>query len=87
MKTSGTIEGVAFSKQLESARKDVECFFGILKSSFRFLKSSVLYREKIFIVNVFSTCCVSTSILDAWDGLAELKPRTDRAGADGVPEG
>ncbi|CAN0254509.1 unnamed protein product, partial [Ectocarpus fasciculatus] len=39
-------EDTAFSRTLESVRKDVECFFGVLKGSFRILKLRLGYRSK-----------------------------------------
>ncbi|CAN0143666.1 unnamed protein product, partial [Pylaiella littoralis] len=48
-KYPGDVDDAAFSKMLESVRKDVECFFGILKGRFRILKLRLAYhcREDI----------------------------------------
>lgn len=68
---------------MESVRKDVECFFGILKGRFRILKLPILYRDKKAIDNVFFACCILHNILHAYDGLDELEADVDWAGADG----
>ena len=85
-KTPGTPHAQAYSKQLESVRKDVECFFGILKGRFRILKSAILFHDEGHISNMFKTCCVQYNILHAWDGLAELEPATSWASYDGEPK-
>lgn len=82
-KTPLTLEEIAWSKRLESVRKDVECFFGILKGRFRILKLAILYRKREYIDNVFFTCCILHNMLHAYDGLDILEANVDWAGADG----
>ncbi|CAN0416889.1 unnamed protein product, partial [Ascophyllum nodosum] len=52
-----------FSKHLESVRKDVECFFGILRGRFRILKLPILFRSRERIDNAFFTCCILHNML------------------------
>lgn len=75
---------LAFSKRLESVRKDVECFFGILKGRFRILKLPLLYREKRKIDNIFFTCCILHNMLHLIDGLENLERDVNWAGAQGL---
>ncbi|CAM9749108.1 unnamed protein product, partial [Ectocarpus fasciculatus] len=56
-----------FSKRLESVRKDVECFFGILKGRFRILKLAMAYQSQERIDNVFFTCCILHNMLHTFD--------------------
>ncbi|CAN0043663.1 unnamed protein product, partial [Pylaiella littoralis] len=60
-----------WSRALESVRKDVECFFGILKGRFRILKLGILFQNLEDIDNMFFTCCVLHNMLHAFDGLDE----------------
>ena len=60
-KYPGNGEETRWSKTLESVRKDVECFFGILKGRFRILKLPILYSDKEDIENVFFACAYSTT--------------------------
>ena len=53
IKHARSMEEIAWSKRLESVRKDVECFFGVLKGRFRILKLPILYKEMEDIDNVF----------------------------------
>ena len=41
MPQTSSVKGTIWSEWLESIRKDVECFFGILKSRFRMLKNAI----------------------------------------------
>ncbi|CAN0468177.1 unnamed protein product, partial [Scytosiphon promiscuus] len=86
IKTPTTEKQALWSGRLESVRKDVECFFGYLKGRFRILKLSILYRNEADIHNVFFTCCILHNMLHAYDGLDELEPETNGAGADGRHE-
>ncbi len=52
-----------FSEWIEAVRKDVECFFGILKARFRFLKNAVRYGSLKAINDAFRTCCVLHNML------------------------
>ena len=49
-------EDTKWSKWLESVRKDVECFFGILKGRLRILKIPIIFCKKSDIDNTFFTC-------------------------------
>ncbi|CAN0408744.1 unnamed protein product, partial [Discosporangium mesarthrocarpum] len=58
-----------WSKRLESVRKDVECFCGILKGRFRILKLPLGFRDEDRIDNMFNTCCILHNMLHVCDGL------------------
>lgn len=77
-------EETRWSKTLESVRKDVECFFGILKGRFRILKLPILYRRQEDIDNMFFTCCILHNMLHSFDGLGELEENANWAGLDGL---
>lgn len=72
-----------WSRALESVRKDVECFFGILKGRFRVLKLPVQYRTKERIDDLFFTCCILHNMIHAFDGREEWEVDVDWAGVDG----
>jgi len=63
-----TRDAVLWSEWMESVRKDVECFFGVLKARFRFLRNPVEYNL-LAVDAAFKTCCVLHNMLLAWDGL------------------
>jgi hypothetical protein len=83
MKVAGDALELQWSKALESVRKDVECFFGILKGRFRVLKLPVQYRSKESIDDVFYTCCILHNIIHAFDGRDEWEVDVDWGGVDG----
>jgi hypothetical protein len=57
-------ENVLWSEWVESVRKDVECFFGVLKSRFRFFKNGVVYHDPALIEKAFKTAsCLHNMIL------------------------
>ena len=58
-----------FSDWIESVRKDVECFFGILKLRFRWLKCPIKLHQKVDIDNAFVTCCILHNMILQYDGL------------------
>lgn len=66
-----------FTDWIASVRKDVECFFGILKKRFRFLKCPISLRNQEDIDNAFWTCCIIHNMILESDGL-------DRLWEDGV---
>lgn len=72
-----------WSKQLESVRKDVECFFGVLKGRFRILKLPVFFRHQENVDNMFHTCCILHNMLRSYDGLDVMEADMDWAGTDG----
>jgi hypothetical protein len=49
---------VGWSEYLESIRKDVECFFGIIKSRFRILHNALQLHSEHSIECCFKTACV-----------------------------
>lgn len=61
-----------FSDWIASVRKDVECFFGILKIRFRFLKNPITLQEKEDLDNLFVTCCIINNMILKEDGLDTL---------------
>ncbi len=70
----------AWSTQMETVRKDVECTFGILKKRFMFLKTPIRLRDPKQIENAFMTCCVLHNLLLEYDGRddwQEWLPETD----------
>lgn len=60
---------VAWSKWVESVRKDVECFFGRLKARFRVLKRPIELRKKEQVDNLFFCCIIVQNMLHAYDGM------------------
>jgi len=64
-------------------RKDVECFFGILKGRFRILKMTLLYGTRERVDNIFFTCCILHNMLHAFDGIALLEKGINWTGAEG----
>lgn len=75
---------IMFSKSLESVRKDVECFFGILKGRFRILKLRIPYHKKEHIDNIFFTCCILHNMLHTFDNNGEMEEKSDWAGGGGL---
>ena len=75
---------MAFSKRLESSRKDVECFFGIAKGRFRILKFSIPYRKQIDIDNVFFTICILHIMLHSFDNKGEMDAKPNWSGSTGL---
>jgi hypothetical protein len=61
-----------FSDWIGSVRKDVECFFGILKNRFRFLKNPITLQDQSDVDNAFLTCCIINNMILAEDGLDKL---------------
>jgi hypothetical protein len=53
--------------RISSARKDVECTFGIVKARFRILKYPILCQELSDVNNIFTTCCVFHNLLLSYD--------------------
>ena len=54
-------------KQMESVRKDIECFFGRFKSRFRMFKTPLTFHDKGDIDNAFFTCVALQNILLEWN--------------------
>ncbi|CAB1115914.1 unnamed protein product [Ectocarpus sp. CCAP 1310/34] len=78
------LNDLAFSKRLESVRKDVECFFGIVKGRFRILKLSIPYHKQEDIDNVFFTCCILHNMLHSYDNKSEMEEEPNWAGNAGL---
>eukprot|EP00752_Nemacystus_decipiens_P008561 g7647.t1 len=78
-----TREELIYRERLESVRKDIECFFGILKGRFRILKMPLLYRGIYKLDSIYQTCCALHNMLHAFDGLGLLEKDVDYAGKDG----
>ena len=51
-------EKYKFFDWVASVRKDVECFFGILKQRFRFFKNPITLRKKTQIDDAFVVACI-----------------------------
>jgi hypothetical protein len=61
-----------FSDWIGSVRKDVECFFGILKQRFRFFKNPITLQSEEDIKNAFVTACMIHNLILVYDGLDML---------------
>lgn len=61
-----------FTDWIASVRKDVECFYGILKARFRFLKTPVTLQSRTDVENVFIVCCMIHNLVLEADGLDTL---------------
>ena len=60
---------VAWSKWVESVRKDVECVFGRLKGRFRCLKIPSRFQTQEAVDTQFRACCAIYNMLHEIDGL------------------
>ncbi|CAM9914719.1 unnamed protein product [Pylaiella littoralis] len=76
-----TEEDIRFSGRLESVRKDVECFFGILKARFRILKLAMTYQKQERLDYVFFTCCILHNMLHTYDGMDNLEENVNWVGS------
>lgn len=65
-------------------RKDVECFFGVLKGRFRVLKLRLTYHSRESIDNIFFTCCILHNMLHTFDGMGKFEENVDWAGSAGL---
>jgi hypothetical protein len=73
-----------WSCQIESARKDVERSFGILKGRFRCLKLPILFHKQKNIDNMFFTCVILHNMILEFDGRDKLwEEDVDWNGVDG----
>jgi hypothetical protein len=59
---------ILWSEWGESVRKDVECFFGILKARFWFLRNAVRYHSAETVQDAFRCCAILHNMLLAYDG-------------------
>jgi len=55
---------------MESMRKDIEFFFGRMKSRFRVLKTPISFHKKVHVDNNFFTCAALQNILHDWGKVA-----------------
>ena len=76
--------GIAFFATLESVRKDVECFFGVLKGLFRIPKLAMTYHMQERIDSVFFTCCILHNMLHTSDNMDELEENVNWRGSAGL---
>ncbi|CAM9721132.1 unnamed protein product [Pylaiella littoralis] len=82
-KYPGDVDDAAFSKMLESVRKDVECFVG-MKGRFRILKLRLAFHYRKDIDNIFFTCGILHNMLHSFDGMSAFKENVDWAGSAGL---
>jgi hypothetical protein len=61
-----------FTDWTASVRKDVECFFGILKARFRYFKNPICLHSQKDIDNAFVTACIIHNMILDYDGLNML---------------
>ena len=61
-----------FTDWVASVRKDVECFFAILKNRFRFFKNPITLQSQKDIDNAFITACIIHNMILREDGLNVL---------------
>ena len=61
-----------FTDWVASVRKDVECFFGILKKRFLFFKNPITLQNMEDIDNAFYTACIINNLILKHDGLDKL---------------
>ena len=66
-----TLDGseLYYSEWIESARKDIEFVFGILKSRFRFLRNAISHHDQATIGNAFKTAAILHNMLLKYDNL------------------
>ena len=78
----GDVDVHRWSEWLESVRKDVECFFGILKGRFRWLKMPILLQKQKHIDNAVFLCCILHNMLLDFDGEDDLETEEWAANGD-----
>jgi len=61
-------DALVWSEWVESIRKDVECFFGILKQRWRFFKNGIEYHSSGVIDAAFNTCCIINNMILLYNG-------------------
>ncbi|CAM9515210.1 unnamed protein product, partial [Ectocarpus fasciculatus] len=60
-------EAKVWSEWVESVRKDVECFFGVLKVRFRILQQQIQLHKHVHIEAVFKVACIFQNMLMTYD--------------------
>ena len=73
-----------WSSNMESARKDVECAFGILKRRFLFLKNPIELHSPERIEDAFLTCAVLHNWLHDYDGWDDWEGRAGIVSEDDI---
>ena len=68
MKNPTSRQQLLWSEWCESIRKDVECFFGILKSRFWFFKNGVRYHSPVVIQDAMKTAAILHNIFNHQSG-------------------
>ncbi len=67
-----SVHEVVWSEWLESVRKDIECFFGILKARFRFLRNCIQHHDPAVLEAAFHTACIIHNMLHSSDGMSRF---------------
>ena len=77
--TSFRLEDKICGEWLESIRKDIECFFGMLKARFRFFLNTIQFHSFLDIEKAFKTSCILHNMLLTYDGrdLQEWEKKID----------
>jgi len=60
-------DSVLFSEWLESVRKDVECFFGILKKRWWWFRNGICYHDSNTLEAAFKSVCALNNMILAFD--------------------
>lgn len=68
-KTPTCQEELYWSEWAESVRKDVECFFGVLKARWWYLRNGIRYHSADTIQNAFKCAAIFHNMLLSYDGL------------------
>ncbi|CAM9541858.1 unnamed protein product [Choristocarpus tenellus] len=84
LRASVTQAQARWSERVESARKNVKCFFGRVKGCYRILKLPLLYSHMKKIDNIFFTCCILQNMPYSYDGLGEFEGNIDWTGDAGL---
>jgi hypothetical protein len=68
-KTPSTRQELLWSEWTESIHKDVECFFGLIKARWWYLRNGIRFHSAGTIQNAFKTAAILHNMLMAYDGL------------------
>ena len=82
--TSFALKDRVCGEWMESVRKDIECFFGMLKQRFRFLLNPIQYHSFTDIECDFKCCCILHNMLISNNGsdLADWEKSIDWTSID-----
>jgi hypothetical protein len=61
-----TLWEVRWSEWVESIRKDVECFFALIKGQWRWLRNKVEYHNAFIVEHAMHTACILHNMLLAY---------------------